>query len=327
MAFALKTVGGLVLIVVLLAVGYWWFFLRADDIPYAVLDAKYANANSHFVDLPGGIRMHYRDEGNPNAPVLLLVHGFGDSFTSWDGWVAHLGNRFRIIRIDVPGHGLTRAPAGYTLSMDTSADVVNAFAEKLSLPKFAIAGNSMGGGIAWQVALRYPQHVKALILLDAGGWPMPAAKNLPLAFRLLQYSWGRAFLASIDNTPLIRSGLRGETGNKAPITDAFIARWAEFQRAPGHRQILMSLSPGQRSVATKEALAKISAPTLIEWGAVDPLLTVDNAHKFADAIPGSKLIIYPGIGHLPQIEIPERSSDDAAAFLETVDKRASGGGQ
>jgi len=325
MGTVLKVFAFIVIALVVLAVGGWWFFLRGPDISYATLEAKYADAHSHFVDLPGGLHLHYQDEGDPKAPVLVLVHGFGDSYFSWDGWVKHLGNRFRIIRIDVPGHGLTRAPDGYVLDSDKSAALVDAFAAKLALPKFAIAGNSMGGGIAWEFAVLYPNRVNGLILVDAAGWPTETLKNPPLAFRLLRYSWGRAFLRSIDNTPLIRSGLKGETGNKAAITDALIARWAELQRAPGHRAILMSIGQGTHGVATEAVLAKIKVPTLIEWGAIDPLINVASAHKFANAIPNATLIIYPGIGHLPQIEIPEKSSEDAATFLSHhVDEAAAG---
>lgn len=315
MGFVLKALGAIVVIVVVLAVAGWWFLLRGPDIPYATLEAKYASSASHFTDLPGGIHLHYRDEGNPHGPVLVLVHGFADSLGTWDGWVKNLGQRFRIIRVDLPGHGLTRAPEGYVLNGDESVAIIDALAAKLALPKFAIAGNSMGGGIAWQVALLHPERVNALILLDAGGWPMGPTKNVPIAFQLLRYSWGRAFLKSIDNKPLIRDSLKGEAGNKAAITDALIDRWAELQRAPGHRAILMSIAPGKHSVATKAELSKIAIPTLIEWGAVDPLLPVEHGHKFADAIPGATLIVYPGIGHLPQIEAPDRSSDDAAAFI------------
>ncbi|MEI9996965.1 MAG: alpha/beta hydrolase [Rhizomicrobium sp.] len=319
MRSVLKLIGWLLVVLVVAAAGYWWFVLRGPDIPYAVLEAKYADTQSHFADLPGGVRLHYRDEGDPRAPVLLLVHGFGDSFTSWDGWAARLHDRFRVIRIDLPGHGLTRAPSGYVLNDDGSTALIDALAAKLNLPKFAIAGNSLGGGVAWQFALRYPARVRALILVDAAGWPSETLKSPPLAFRLLRYSWGRAFLKSIDNTPLIRSGLRGEVGNPAVITDAFIARWAEFQRAPGHRDILMSLAPGRNSVATKAALSRIAVPTLVLWGAVDPLIAVASAHKFADAIPGAQLIVYRGVGHLPQVEIPARSAGDVAAFLEARD--------
>lgn len=310
----LLILGGLVALVVIAGfVG--WLFLRGPDIPYEKLEAKYATAASHYADLPGGVRLHYKDEGKADGPVLVLVHGFGDSHFSWEGWIARLGDRYRIITVDLPGHGLTRAPVGYAATADGYADLIDTLAAKLALPRFAIAGNSMGGGVAWQTAVRYPDRLSALILADAAGWPAETLKKPPLAFKLLKYSWGRAFLRSIDNTPLIRSGLRGEVGDPAVITDAFIARWAELQRAPGHRAILMSIQPGKHSQATKETLAAIKVPTLVLWGEIDPLIEVASAHKFADAIPGAQLIIYSKVGHLPQVEIPQRSADDAAAFL------------
>jgi len=99
--------------IVVLAIA--WLELRGPDIPYETLEAKYTDSASHFVDLPGGLHVHYRDEGDPNRPLLVLLHGFGDSFTSWDGWVPELKGRFRLIRLDFPGHGLTRAPEGFVL--------------------------------------------------------------------------------------------------------------------------------------------------------------------------------------------------------------------
>lgn len=310
----LLILGGLVALVVVAGfVG--WLLLRGPDIPYEKLEAKYATTASHYADLPGGVRLHYKDEGKADGPVLVLVHGFGDSHFSWEGWVARLGDRYRIITVDLPGHGLTRAPAGYAATADGYAELIDALAARLALPKFAIAGNSMGGGVAWQTAVRYPDRLDALILADAAGWPSETLKKPPLAFKLLKYSWGRAFLRSIDNKPLIRSGLRGEVGDPAVITDAFIDRWAELQRAPGHRAILMSIQPGKHSQATKEILATIKVPTLVLWGETDPLIEVASAHKFAEAIPGAQLILYPKVGHLPQVEIPRRSADDVAAFL------------
>lgn len=310
----LLILGGLVGLVVLAGL-VGWLLLRGPDIPYPALEAKYATRASRYADLPGGVRLHYKDEGKADGPLLVLVHGFGDSHFSWEGWVARLGDRYRIITVDLPGHGLTRAPDGYVASADGFADLIDALAAKENLPKFAIAGNSMGGGVAWQVAVRHPQRVDALILADAAGWPTTTLKKPPLAFKLLKYSWGRAFLRSIDNKPLIRSGLRGEVGDPAVITDAFIDRWAELQRAPGHRAILMSIQPGKHSQATTDVLATIKVPTLVLWGELDPLIEVAAAHKFAEAIPGAQLIIYPKVGHLPQVEIPQRTADDTAAFL------------
>jgi pimeloyl-ACP methyl ester carboxylesterase len=309
---------GIVVAIVVLALLLGWLKLRGPDIPYQVLEEKYGNAASRFVDLPGGFHVHYQDEGHPSLPLLVLLHGFGDSYTSWDGWVRELGSRFRIIRLDFPGHGLTRAPEDYVLRGDALADFVDAFAARLDLPQFAVAGNSMGGSVAWQLALRHPDRVNALVLLDAAGFPNekpPAA--VPLAFRILKYRLGRALLRNIDNRPLIDEGLKTDVYDKSVITPAFVDRWAEFQRAPGHRAILMSIDPRSMNNAEAPILQYIRAPTLVVNGESDVLVEPASARKLAAAIPGAKLIIYPQVGHLPQIEIPQRSAADAAEFVQS----------
>jgi pimeloyl-ACP methyl ester carboxylesterase len=302
------------IIAVLLAAA--WVKLRGPDIPYEALEAKYTNGASRFIDLPGGLHVHYQDDGDPALPALVLLHGFGDSYTSWEGWVQQLKTRFHLLSLDFPGHGLTRAPEGYLLSGDGLADFVDAFAAQLGLPKFAVAGNSMGGGVAWQLALRHPQRINALILVDAAGFPNekpPAA--VPLAFKILRYPLGRALLRNIDNRPLINEGVRTDVSDKALITPALVDRWAEFQRAPGHRAILMSINMSSLMSASPEALRGINVPTLILHGENDVLIEPASAGKFAAAIPGAKVLIYPNVGHLPQIEIPQRSSADVAEFL------------
>jgi pimeloyl-ACP methyl ester carboxylesterase len=305
-----------VLLVVILAV---WLKLRGPDIPYDSLEAKYANGASHFVDLAGGYHVHYRDEGDPSKPLLVLLHGFGDSYTSWEGWVRELGPSFHLISVDFPGHGLTRAPAGTALSGASLADFVDAFAAKLALPKFAVAGNSMGGGVAWQLTVRHPERVDALILVDAAGFANDKPPGeVPLAFKILQYPIGRAFLRNIDNRFLIENGLKTDVYDKALITPFIVDRWADFQRAPGHRAILMSVNLGAQSQPTAQLLSAVKVPTLILWGESDPLIEPAAAQKFAAAIAGSKLITYPHVGHLPQIEIPQRSAADVAAFLSAV---------
>jgi pimeloyl-ACP methyl ester carboxylesterase len=294
-----------------------WLKLRGPDIPYAALESKYTGPASRFVDLPGGFHVHYEDEGDPSLPLVVLLHGYGDSYTTWDGWVSALEDKFHIIRLDFPGHGLTRAPDDYRLAGDGLADFVDAFAAALNLPKFAVAGNSMGGGVAWQLALRHPERIDALILVDAAGFPneKPPAK-IPLAFRILQYRLGRALLQSIDNRPLIDDGLKTDVYDKSVITPAFVDRWAEFQRAPGHRAILMAVNPAAFGRASADALHGIAVPTLVLQGENDVLVEPASAAKFAAAIPGASSILYPHVGHLPQVEIPQRSAADAAQFLQ-----------
>jgi pimeloyl-ACP methyl ester carboxylesterase len=311
-----KILGITLAILIVLILGAW-LKLRGPDIPFQTLEAKYADADSHFVDLAGGYHVHYRDDGDPNLPLLVLLHGFGDSFTTWEGWVRELKTQFHIISVDFPGHGLTRAPQGSRLSAEGLADFVDAFAAQLALPKFAVAGNSMGGGAAWQLAVRHPQRIDALILVDAAGFPNDAPPGkVPLAFKLLQYPLGRAVLSKIDNRPLIEEGLKTDVYDKSLITPFIVDRWADFQRAPGHRAILMSIDMSAPATAAAELVSIIKAPTLILWGESDPLIEPAAAQKFAAAIAGAKLITYPKVGHLPQIEIPQRSAADVAAFLK-----------
>jgi pimeloyl-ACP methyl ester carboxylesterase len=313
----MRKVLGVILAILVAVIATAWFKLRGPDIPYAALEAKYAAADSHFVDLPGGFHAHYREDGDPSLPTLVLLHGFGDSFMTWEGWVRELTPRFHIICLDFPGHGLTRAAQGFSLSGDALADFVDAFAQARALPPFAVAGNSMGGGAAWQLAVRHPQRINALILVDAAGFANDKPPgDEPLGFKILRYRLGRTLLSKIDNRPLIDQGLKADVYDKTLITEALVDRFAEFQRAPGHREILMGINLGARPVSTAELLSSVKVPTLILWGESDPLIEPAAAKKFAAAIAGSKVITYAHVGHLPQLEIPQRSAADAAAFLQ-----------
>jgi pimeloyl-ACP methyl ester carboxylesterase len=300
----------LLLLVAAAVAAFLW--LRAPDLPAADLEARWATPADRYLDLGAGLRLHYRDEGRADAPVLL--HGYGDSYATWEGWAAELKAGHRVISLDLPGHGLTAAPEGYTLDREALARLVIRFAEQIKLPPYVLAGNSMGGGVAWQAALLAPQTLRGLVLADAAGWPMPASTP-SLAFRILAHPWGRALLARIDNRPLIRQGLTAQVGDKALITDELVDRWALYQRYPGHRPILMSAAPGGQAPVTAEQLAGLHLPTLVLHGEIDPILPLAHSRRFAAAIAGAELIVYPGIGHLPQREIPQRSAADVAAFV------------
>lgn len=302
----------LLLPVLVVVAAFLW--LRAPDLPAAELEARWSTPADRYLALGPGLRLHYRDEGRADAPVLVLLHGYGDAYATWEGWAAELKARHRVISLDLPGHGLTAAPEGTVLDREALARLVLRFAEQLKLPPFVLAGNSMGGGVAWQAALLAPQALRGLVLVDAAGWPMRASTP-SLAFRILAHPLGRAALARIDNRPLIRQGLTAQVGDKALITDELIDRWALYQRYPGHRPILMSVAPGAQTPVTAELLAGLHLPTLVLHGEVDPILPVEHSRRFAAAIAGAELVVYPGIGHLPQREIPARSAADVAAFV------------
>ena len=119
---------------------------------------------------------------------------------------------------------------------------------------------------------------------------------------------------------MVRQGLQSAFHDPALADDAMVKRYVDMSRAPNHGDVLLDIMSGraERSVATKETLAKISVPTLILWGRQDNLVPVDSATKFNDAIAGSKLIVYDNVGHLPQEEIPVRSADDLRPFLHAA---------
>jgi pimeloyl-ACP methyl ester carboxylesterase len=318
MTTALKWLGGGVLVLILLVVGTY-LALRRPDIPFDTLEAKYANSASRFVDLPGGLHVHYRDQGNRTGPVLVLVHGFSASLHTWEPWVAQLGDRYRIITLDLPGHGLTRAPVTYQPSAAAFADVVDQTTAKLGVKTFVLGGNSMGGSVAWTFALRHPDRLKGLVLVDAAGWAHDqAGAKTPLVFKLLRYPLGRAVLRDIDTRPLITQGLRAGFGDPSLVDGAMIDRYVELGRATGHRDILLTMQTNRSpsAAATPAKLAQIRVPTLVMHGQADVIIPPADGQAFAQAIPGSVLILYPKVGHVPMEEVAAKSAADLDGWLQ-----------
>lgn len=299
-----------------------YFVLKRPDIPYETLATSYENSASRYVDLPGGVRMHYRDEGQ--GPVIVLIHGFSASLQTWEPWVERLAtgdnrlNDYRVITLDLPGHGLTRAPAGYQATIEGYRDLVAAFVATQNLQQFALGGNSMGGHVAWEYALAHPDQVTALILVDSAGWqPEGANAEEPAIFKLLRTPVVGPLLRDLDNSALIRQGLEAAFYNPALVDDAMVRRYAEPARAPGHRDILLDIASGRasRNFATPERLAALQMPVLIIWGDTDRLIPASDAQKFSDAIPGSQVLVMEHVGHVPQEEAADASAMAVNEFL------------
>lgn len=312
----LRILGALALLIVAgLTVG--WFALQRPDIPWPTLQAKYQTAASRYVDLPGGLHVHYRDQGNPKGPVLVLVHGFSANVDAWEPWVKRLGGTYRIVTLDLPGHGLTQAPKGYKVGPDTFIEVVQGVADHLRLGKFVIAGNSMGGGVAWNYALVHPERLDGLVLVDAAGWSRPKdSKGGPLIFKIMANPLGRALIKNLDASRLTRAGLEDAYLDKSLVTDALVDRYLDLARAPGHRDILLGLQSSFREPATAARLATLKVPTLVMHGRQDKLIPFENGEAFAKAIPGATLLAYDGVGHVPMEQIPDRSAADLDGWMK-----------
>ncbi len=320
----MKTVGkvliGLVVAIAVVLVG-GWLMLRRPDIPWETLEAKYATPASRYVTLSDGVRVHYRDQGRRDGPVLVMVHGFSANLETWEPWVRRLGADYRIITLDLPGHGLTRAPDGYTLKRSGFVDIVDETTRELGVERFVLIGNSMGGGVAWNYALAHPDRVQGIVLVDAAGWPRDGADKdeSPVAFRILRNPVGRFLVRDLDASAMTRAGLRDAFEPQPELaTPEMVARYVEMARAPGHKDIILNLMSDYdpADAATKEKLAAIRAPTLIMHGDTDRLIPVSAARKFGDAIPGARVIIYEKTGHIPMEQVADRSAADLEAWLK-----------
>lgn len=313
----------LALVVIIALLGGGVALLWRGDIPYATLDKTYASPASKFLDMGGGVEAHWRDEGNPNARPILLIHGFSASLHTWEPWVRELNGEYRLISVDLPGHGLTRTPRNYQPSIEGYSDFIDAFMGKIGLDHAMIVGSSMGGNTAWMTALRHPARVDSLVLVGASGWPdaRTDTDGEPAVFTLLRTPVIGPLMTNLDSTRLVRSGLEASFVNKTLVDDAMVGRYVNMARAPNHRPVLISISTNRdkRAVATKDALSKITAPTLILHGAQDNLVPVAGARLFEQAIPGAQAIIYDNVGHVPQEEIAAQSAQDLRTFLHRME--------
>ncbi|MEE2879168.1 MAG: alpha/beta hydrolase [Pseudomonadota bacterium] len=311
-----KSAAILLTLVAVLAAG--WLALRRPDIPYEALESSYSVEASRFLNVKGDTKIHYTDTGPRDAPVVLLVHGFSASLHTWRPWVRQLEDTYRVITLDLPGHGLSRVPEDEPVSIDYFVDTVDALADRMQVASFTIVGSSMGGNVAWQYALAHPERLDSLVLVDASGWPDESNADEPIIFRLLNISVARTLMKDLDLSGLIEDGLKDSVVDPAIVSTEMIERYSALSRAPGHRDALLQLSAGRgkREKASKQRLSAINVPTLILWGEQDKVIPVSDAARFEDAIPNSVVITYPEAGHIPQEELPEETLADLEAFLE-----------
>ena len=309
---AFKWLGGLLLLalIALFALGY------TPDTDPAAMRLKYGGSAAKFADVGGGLTMHYRDQGNPAGPVLVLLHGSNASLHTWEPWVARLGAKYRIISVDQIGHGLTGPNPSGQYDGAAFVSTLDALLTKLGVSRFALAGNSMGGYVAWEYALAHPEKLTQLVLVDAGGPPDDPNKQLPIGFRIARTPGLSKIALVITPRSVFEKSLHGSVSNQAIVTPAAIDRYWELNRFPGNRAATGArfAQYGKRDTNTGR-LGEIKVPTLILWGAEDKLIPVSGADWFAARIPGSAKIVYPGIGHLPMEETPDQSAADVDAFL------------
>jgi len=269
---------------------------------------KYSNTHSKFMPLDGN-RVHYRDEGQ--GEVVVLLHGTASSLHTWDEWVQELSKQHRVIRMDLPGFGLTGPDPKNRYEVDDDIAFLNRFFAQLGLDRVHLVGSSLGGRIAWEYSVAYPDQVKTLTLMDALGYPQ---ERWPPAIEIAQWPLMDKIMTQVSPRFLYEMGLKEVYFNEAQVSDEVVDRYYELSRYSGN------LDAFPRRVKAKldtdaDKIGQVSVPTLILWGQQDIYFPVSNAHRFHHDIAKSQLYTYPDVGHLPMEEIPTRSLKDFLNFI------------
>ncbi|MBX9942636.1 MAG: alpha/beta hydrolase [Reyranella sp.] len=286
----------------------------APTLPRETLIARYANDRSKFIDV-GGVLAHVRDQGNPDAMPLVLIHGSMGSLHMWEGWARDLGGQIRLISVDLPGHGLTGDWRRDEYTIEAYTDFIEVLVDTLHLDRFALAGHSMGGAVAWSFAATRPHRLSALILVDAAGFPRQG--EAPLPTRLARTPVVGDIGIYFKPERIVRRSLTEVYADPAMVTPERIRQYAELQRFPGNREATLRRARTQEPL-DPTPLRRLTVPTLILWGAKDRWVPVADAFRFQSAIKGSQLEVFANLGHNPMEEDPAATAAAVAAFLATV---------
>lgn len=303
-----------VVLLLLVVLGVGMVLAWAPDSAVETLKPRWAQAPSRFVEV-SGMQVHVRDEGPRDDPhPVVLLHGTSDSLHTWEGWAQDLKGQRRVIRFDLPGFGLTGPNPKGDYSIAAYVQFVAAVMDVLGVQSFVLAGNSLGGQIAWGTALAWPQRVHRLVLVDAAGYPMQP-QSIPLGFRLARIPALRGLMEHALPRFLVESSVRNVYGDPTKVTSALVDRYYELTLRSGNREAL-GLRLDQGFSGAQDRIKDLKIPTLILWGSRDYLIPLDNAKRFAADIAGSKLVIFEGLGHVPQEEDPRSTVLAVRDFLQ-----------
>lgn len=308
----------LIPLAVLAALVIGFLLLLTPDTDREAMIAKYGGPDAAFAAGPAGQRIHYRDQGRRDGPAIMLLHGSNASLHTWEPLVERLGADYRIVTLDLPGHGLTGTIPGRDYDADAMMEAVDVVAAKLGLHHFVLGGNSMGGWIAWRYALAHPARVDALLLIDAAGMPLRRGEKAPesnVGFRVLEYPFGRWLATRITPRMLVEQSLLGSVERQDIVDAAMIDRYWELLRFPGNREATVIRARASREPEKAARVGEITAPTLILFGDKDRIINPSAAKTFNERIAGSEVVLLPGIGHLPMEEAPDQVATAIADFL------------
>lgn len=270
-----------------------------------------------------GHRVTYRLDGDGDE-TILLIHGMAGSSRTWRSVTPALARHHRVLALDLLGHGGSAAPMG-DYSLGAHASGLRDLMARLDIERATIVGQSLGGGIALQLAYQHPELCDRLVLVSSGG----LGREVSPILRLLSLP-GSELVLPVVASDLVRN--RGRTLNRwlrdLGVRSSWMAEmWLAYSSLAdaGNRQAFVRtlrsvVDLGGQVVSAQDRLYLAAAlPTLIVWGDRDDIIPVAHAHAAHEAIPGSRLEIFEGVRHFPQSEDPERFVEVLVDFMATTE--------
>ena len=285
---------------------YW-----KNDIDIKELKNKYAYPSSSFISIDG-INVHYRDVGKGEA--IILIHGTGASLHTWEKWIDILSPSYRVISFDLPGFGLTGPDPNHNYQISRYTAILDSLMVKLKVDSFHIAGNSLGGLVAWRYTTQFPQKILTLNLIDAAGLPQPGKKP-PFIFQLAKLPVLSTLLQKVTPKSIIEKSMLDVYKNDQLVTEKLIDRYFELSLREGNRTAFVKRMSQLNEKLVVSDLKNITVPVLIQWGKDDRWIPLANAFEFQKLIPNAELIIYDS-GHVPMEENPMETVKDYMIFLK-----------
>lgn len=299
---------------VLLCVAY--VVLRPDNtVPKAQVKADYRLPDSHFLQWKGA-EVHYTDNGNDSGMAVLMIHGFGGSNRDFQVLDSLIGHRYRVIRVDMPGFGLSDYPFAYgeKTFRTAYAEYFGFLLDTLGIDSFHVMGNSLGGLMSLELAAQHPDKVKSLVLFNSAGYDMEAVMRSANAF-VLRNPLVKVLVRKGMSEFMTARGMRRVVYSDTLLTATKVRRVNRMWNREGNMQHLVEMA-NAKETPDEAMIRSITFPTLIIWGQQDRIVDVKYAHRFHSDIAGSQLVIYDECGHVPMVERPEEVSREVLRFLE-----------
>ena len=301
--YSLSAITAFLIIVIAI---YW-----KNDIDLNELKDKYAYTSSSFISIDG-INVHYRDVGKGEA--ILLIHGTGASLHTWEKWIDILSPGYRVISFDLPGFGLTGPDPNHNYQISRYTAILDSLMVKLKVDSFHIAGNSLGGLVAWRYTSQFPQKILTLNLIDAAGLPQPGKKP-PFIFQLAKLPILSTLMQKVTPKSIIENSMLDVYKNDQLVTEKLIDRYFELSLREGNRTAFVKRMSQLNEKLDINDLKKITAPVLIQWGKDDRWIPLAKGYEFKKIIPKAELKIYNS-GHVPMEENPMETVEDYMIFLK-----------